>query len=90
MKDMYATSHARKRMQQRAISQMQVRLIEMFGRYEYQKGGAHIAYMPEKTLVELRHAIDKLGERAIVVGESDKIVTVFHQNRRIHRTEYAA
>lgn len=77
-------------MQQRAISEIQVRLIQEFGQYEYQKGGEHIAYIPEKTLTELRHAIDKLRGLAIVSGESDCVVTAMHQQKSIRKTQYAS
>ena len=56
MSKIHATQHAKKRMQQRGISELQIRLIREFGRYEYQKGGEDFAFMPEKTLVELRCA----------------------------------
>ena len=84
------THHARARMQQRAISEVQVRLIQEFGRYDYQKGGAQFAYIPEKTLAELRHALDKLSGICLLMGESDTVITAMHQHRRITRTKYAA
>lgn len=90
MKKINATSHARTRMQQRAINAMQIRLIEVFGRTQYQKGGANVGYMPEKTLTELRHAIDKLANVQILLGEQDRIITAMHETRRIHKTQYAA
>ena len=90
MKKINATQHARMRMQQRAISVMQVRLIQEFGQYEYQKGGEHLAYIPEKILAELRYAIDKLQGIAIVSGESDCVVTAMHQQQRVRKNQYAA
>ena len=85
-----ATAHASQRMQQRAISAIQVRLVEPFGITEYQKGGCNFGYIPEKTLIELRRAIDKLAGVAVVFGDEGKIVTAMHQNKRVHKTEYAA
>ena len=90
MKKINATAHAQQRMLQRSINEMQVRLIQEFGRYEYQKGGASFAYIPEKVLLELRHAIDKMGDVALVFGESDRIVTALHKKQRIYKTKYAA
>jgi hypothetical protein len=86
---MKAIAHAQQRMRQRAISEMQVRLIQEFGRYEYQKGGASVAYIPEKMLADLRHAINKLGDVAVVLGELDTVVTALHKKQRIHKTLYA-
>ena len=83
------TKHARKRMQQRAISDTQVRLIEMFGEYRYQKGGCHLANIPEKILSELRSAVDKLSNVQAVFSESDELVTVMHETRNTHKTDYA-
>lgn len=82
------TEHAKKRMQQRAISEIQIRLIQEFGQDQYQKGGENFAFIPEKVLAELRHAIDKLAKVRIVLGESDKVVTVMHEMRRVHKTQY--
>jgi hypothetical protein len=47
-----ATAHARKRMNQRSISEMQIKLIETFGEYAYQKGGSNIGYLTDRTLTE--------------------------------------
>ena len=90
MEKIKATAHAQKRMQQRAISEMQIKLIEVFGESKYQKGGSYYAFMPDKVLVELRHAIDKLSKVAVVYGDSDKLVTVMHEKRRINKTQYTA
>jgi len=83
------TKHARRRMQQRAISDTQIRLIEMFGDYHYQKGGCHLANIPEKVLSELRVAVDKLSNVQAVFGESDQLITVMHETRHTHKTNYA-
>lgn len=88
MQKINTTTHAKKRMQQRAISEIQIRLIEEFGRYEYQKGGTSFAYITNKTLTELLHAIDKLPGLAIVCGESDRIITALHQHQQIKNTSY--
>lgn len=90
MKSIKPTQHAQKRMQQRAISALQVRLIRDFGRYEYQKGGANYAYVPDEALAELRHAIDKLSGVAVVFDESDKVITALRPERRIYRTKHVA
>ena len=83
------TTHASKRMQQRAISDTQIRLIEMFGDYHYQKCGYHLANIPEKVLSEIRTAVNKLSNVQAVFGESDKLITVMHETRRTRTTNYA-
>jgi hypothetical protein len=83
------TRHARKRMQQRAISDTQIRLIEMFGEYRYQKGGCHLANIPEKVLTELRAAVDKLSNVQAIYSDSDQLITVMHEIRNTHKTDYA-
>ncbi len=90
MSKIQATQHAKKRMQQRAISELQISLIKHFGRYELQKGGEEFAFMPDNTLAELRHALDKLQGIAVIIGEKDRVITAFHQSRRITRTNYAS
>jgi hypothetical protein len=90
MKNIDATAHARKRMHQRAISEMQIRLIKEFGEYQYQKGGTNVAIIPVKTLTALRYAIDKLGSVRVVLGDSDKVVTAMHETHRADKTRYAA
>lgn len=90
MNNINATAHAQKRMRQRGISEMQIRLIQEFGIYEYQKGGANLGYIPEKIRADLRHALDKIRDVAVVFGESDKVVTALHKKHRIHKTPYAA
>lgn len=83
------TLHARKRMQQRAISDTQILLIETFGEYHYQKGGCYIANIPEKTLLKLRSAVDRLSNVQAVYGNSDQLITVMHESRRTYKTNYA-
>ncbi|MET0029675.1 MAG: hypothetical protein ABW101_18740 [Candidatus Thiodiazotropha sp.] len=82
------TLHAKQRMQDRGISDLQERLIREFGDFRYQKGGANIAYIPNKLLADLRKAIDKIGGVTLVLGESDKLVTAMHQNVKIRTTQY--
>ena len=83
------TRHARKRMQQRAISDTQIRLIEMFGDYHYQKGGCYLANIPEKVLSELRMAVDKLNNVQAVFGQSNELITVMHETSHTRKTNYA-
>ena len=85
-----ATAHARARMQQRGISELQILLIKYFGVTRYQKGGCELSFVPEKTIAQLRHAIDKLLGVSVVIGEEEKVVTAMHKSRRIHTTDYAA
>ena len=66
MKTKDVTQHAKKRMQQRAISDTQIKLIEMFGKGYYQTGGSTYSYIPEKALAELRKALDKQKKRRFI------------------------
>ena len=82
------TNHARKRMQQRAINQTQIILIEMFGEEKYQKGGTYTNKISNKMLSKLKHAIDKLQGVQIISNEEGKIITAMHETRRINTTDY--
>lgn len=84
------TEHARKRLQQRAINEDMVRLIEAFGQYHYQKGGGHIAFIDKKRIVALRQALDHLSGVQLVIGESETVVTAMHRTRPTRTTLFAA
>lgn len=84
------TEHAQKRKKQRGISDLQIDLIRHFGADHYQKGGCSLSYIDEKTIKQLRSAIDKLNKVAIVKTPSDSVATVMHMDRRIHKTSYVA
>jgi len=84
------TRHANKRMQQRGITDIQLQLVEMFGTGLHQTGGATYAFVPEKVLAELRHAVDRLRDVRLISGEKGQLVTVFHESRRVHKTQLAA
>ncbi len=81
------TDHAKKRMQQRGISAMQIRIIEQFGVERYQKGGSNLMYLPSKAIAELRHALDKIERVTLVAGDEGWIVTAMHQTRNVRSTE---
>ncbi len=85
-----ATAHARQRMNQRSISEMQVMLIKVFGEHVYQKGGANYAFVKTKTIADLRYALDRISKLQLVTGNEDRIITVMHENRRVHKTQYRA
>lgn len=87
---MHLTEHAKKRMQQRGISELQTRIIEEFGVEQYQKGGSYLMYLPTKTISDLRHALDKIERVRMVKGDEEKIITTMHQKCKIRVTEYAA
>jgi hypothetical protein len=76
-------------MQQRAISEMQIQIIEMFGDSLYQKGGAEMLYISRKTLDKLRSAIDKLENVTLIAGDAGKIITVMHRTKKIRSTQFA-
>jgi muramoyltetrapeptide carboxypeptidase LdcA involved in peptidoglycan recycling len=84
------TAHAQRRKQQRGISDLQVQLIQVFGEDHYQKGGATLSYVPEKRLMQLRQAIERLSGVVIIKGSAEDVVTIMHLDQRVGRTEYAA
>ena len=90
MKTNNLTEHAQDRKQQRGINDMQISLINMFGEDHYQKGGCCLAYIPEKKLIQLRKAIDKLSNVAVVKDSSERGITTMHMDRRIYKTGYVA
>lgn len=90
MKTSAMTAHARLRTQQRGINDIQVELIRLFGVDHYQKGGCSLSFIPEKTLVQLRRAIDKLSQIAMVKAPSEQVVTLMHMSRKIRTTAYSS
>ena len=90
MANRYLTEHARQRQQQRGISELQVELLRHFGEDHYQKGGEYLCFIPERKLIQLRNALDKMSNVAIVKSGSGQGITVMHMNRRIHRAQNAA
>lgn len=85
----HRTLHAKKRMQQRGINDIQVRLLETFGEYHYQKGGGHHVVMPAEILNELRYAIDRLCNVELIVGEHDNVITAMHKQKKTRHTSLA-
>jgi hypothetical protein len=84
------TLHAQQRIAQRGIRQAQIDLINLFGVDHLQKGGAMLCYIPDRTIAELRAALDRCSGIALVKGERDAVVTAFHQRRKVDHTEWAA
>jgi hypothetical protein len=84
------TKHASARMQQRAITDLQIRLIEVFGVGFFQKGGTEKLHINKEMLDRLRRAIDKLENVTLIVDEAGKIITAMHQTRKVRSTQYAA
>jgi hypothetical protein len=90
MKPLHLTLHARKRSEQRGISELQIQLISMFGQDHYQTGGYTLSYIPRKRLLQLREAIDRLDAIALVKTPGEAVATVMHVDRRFGRTEYVS
>lgn len=90
MRSQSLTEHAQKRKQQRGITDLQIELIRTFGDDHYQKGGCSLSYISEKKLAQLRHALDKLNNLALVKESTERVVSVMHMDRRIHKTGYVA
>lgn len=84
------TEHAQQRKQQRGVTDVQIALINMFGENHYQKGGCSLSYIPEKKLAEIRRAVDKLCNIALVKDASERGITTMHMDRRIYKTGYVA
>lgn len=84
------TQHARRRSAQRGISQLQIDLIRLFGVDHLQKGGGLHCYIPDRTLSELRAALERCSGVALIKGDGDAVVTAFHQHRKVGHTEWAA
>ena len=84
------TFHAQSRQQQRGISETQIELLHYFGKDHYQKGGCSLVHIPEKKLNQLRQAIDKLNNIALVKSPGERVITCMHKSRRLETTEYVA
>ena len=84
------TEHCQKRKQQRGVNELMLDLIGYFGVDYYQKGGCSLSYIPENKINELREAINRLSNVAVVKGISNNAVTVMHMDRRMHKTQYSA
>lgn len=90
MRSMNLTAHAQQRKQQRGVSDLQIQLVQVFGDDHYQKGGGSLCYINKRKLIQLRHAIDKLENLALVKGNEEKLLTVMHKDHRIHMTNYTS
>jgi hypothetical protein len=90
MNQLIATRHAKERMQQRGITEMQMQLIHCFGIDRLQKGGSYLSYVPAQTIREIRAALDGLGSRAVVKSENEIVITAMHQTRKVRTTNYSA
>lgn len=84
------TLHAQERLSQRGIRDLQLQLIQAFGVDHLQKGGSVLSRIPERTLAELRAALDRCADVAIIKSRNECVITVLHQHRRIRHTEWAA
>lgn len=90
MKNLISTRHARERMQQRGISEMQMQLVHFFGEDRLQKGGSFLSFVPAETIQKIRAALDGLGSVAIVKSDKESLITVMHQTRKVRTTSYKA
>ncbi|MDB5969050.1 MAG: hypothetical protein JWQ90_1500 [Hydrocarboniphaga sp.] len=85
MNSMTTTSHAKARQRQRGINDLQIALLHAFGEPTYQKGGGCTVRIREQLRLELRGALDKMQDVALVEGSFGKVVTVLHEDRRSKR-----
>jgi hypothetical protein len=90
MQNLIATRHAQARKQQRGITDIQEQLLYWFGKDHLQKGGTYLTYLPEKTIREIRAALDGMGSRQMIKSASDVVITEMHQTRKTRTTSYKA
>lgn len=88
MQNLSATRHAKARMQQRGITEMQIQLLNYFGEDHLQKGGCYHTYVPEETIRKIRAALDGLSSRQMIKSAADEVITVMHQTRKTRTTSY--
>jgi hypothetical protein len=84
------TLHAQERIAQRGIRDLQLQLIQLFAVDQLQKGGTLLSRIPERKIAELRAALERCADVAIVKNSDERVITVMHQHRRIRHTEWAA
>lgn len=84
------TEHAQRRSAQRGIRRLQIDLITLFGVDHLQKGGGMLCFIPDRTIAELRAALDRCSGVALIKGDKDAVVTAFHQQKRVARVDWAA
>ncbi len=83
------TRHAKARAQQRGIGELQIELIRVFGEDFYQKGGTCVSYIPDKKRAQIRKALDRIDNVAMVKGDSGKVITLMHRNKQFNtRQDY--
>lgn len=79
------TEHARKRMKQRAISELMIRLIQEYGVEVQQKHGSVALYVPDDAIRTLRTAVDRLGGIRLIETDSGSLITAMHDTERLKR-----
>lgn len=84
------TEHAQRRKQQRGISDLAIQLLEQHGDFAYQKGGTHVVRISERTLSQLRKALDEAEHIALVTSDEERVITVMHEHRKVRSTQYVA
>jgi hypothetical protein len=82
--------HAHRRAAQRAIGDLQIELIRLFGVDHYQTGGSTLSFIPERTITSLRTALDRCRDVALVKGDDEVVITAMHMHRNIKKTSLAA
>lgn len=90
MSKLVATRHAKQRMQQRGISNIQMQLIQLFGEDHLQKGGSYYSYVPEEMIRKLQAALGGLNSIAIVKSSDEAVITVMHKTQKMRATSYVA
>jgi hypothetical protein len=88
---MIYTNHAEQRMQQRAIPELAIELLEIYGSTEH-SNGARIRFFDKKARQQVTHAVkalasdlDRIVEMYLVEGNDGVVITAGHRTRSIKR-----
>lgn len=93
MFDMPMTHHAARRLQQRGIPEDVLPLLMQFGAHEYDKRGARLVYLTQRSRERLRKTLgpEHYGRLTpaldvyAVVDSNGVVLTVGHRTHRINR-----
>lgn len=93
MRQAAMTDHATRRLQQRGIPEDVLPLLMKFGAHEYDKRGARLVYLTQKSRQRIRHTLgterytrlEPALDVYAVVDTEGVVVTVGHRTQRINR-----
>tara|TARA_R110001583_G_scaffold191541_1_gene356817 strand:+ start:4353 stop:4637 length:285 start_codon:yes stop_codon:yes gene_type:complete len=93
MSDMPITNHAARRLQQRGIPEYILPLLMHYGAHEYDKRGARLVYLTQRSRQRLRKTLgsecysrlEPALDIYAVIDTTGAVVTVGHRTQRINR-----